>query len=134
MPSFWSWVSRVLRSTVLGSPGAAPPCAGRGTRPVYNPCIPPAQAGNPMCGIVGFLDKRPWTGRPLGHTLLGLLEALSCRGPDSAGVALFERLGGCSWVVQLKVPEGLTPAEAARAVPGALGGSAAVLGCEPRGA
>ena len=34
-----------------------------------------------MCGIVGFLDKRPGTGRPLGHTLLGLLEALSCRGP-----------------------------------------------------
>jgi glutamate synthase domain-containing protein 1 len=41
-----------------------------------------------MCGIVGFLDKR---GRqPIGRTLLTMLQALSCRGPDSAGVAIFD--------------------------------------------
>jgi glutamate synthase domain-containing protein 1 len=41
-----------------------------------------------MCGIVGYLDKRGG-GRPLGEVLLSMLQALSCRGPDSAGVALF---------------------------------------------
>jgi len=42
-----------------------------------------------MCGIVGYLDK---TGKPadaLGRTVLGMLNALGCRGPDSAGVALY---------------------------------------------
>jgi glutamate synthase domain-containing protein 1 len=45
-----------------------------------------------MCGIVGFLDKREQTDYPLGRTLLAMLQALSCRGPDSAGVALFGEL------------------------------------------
>ncbi len=41
-----------------------------------------------MCGIVGFLDK---TGRMEGSTgrvVFDMLEALACRGPDGAGVAL----------------------------------------------
>jgi glutamate synthase domain-containing protein 1 len=42
-----------------------------------------------MCGIVGFLDKRGNERAPIGRTLLSLLQALACRGPDSAGVALF---------------------------------------------
>jgi glutamate synthase domain-containing protein 1 len=42
-----------------------------------------------MCGIVGFLDKHEQPDFPLGRTLLTMLQALSCRGPDSAGVALF---------------------------------------------
>jgi glutamate synthase domain-containing protein 1 len=42
-----------------------------------------------MCGIVGYLDKRDRTDCPLGQILLSMLQALSCRGPDSAGVALF---------------------------------------------
>lgn len=42
-----------------------------------------------MCGIVGYLDKRDQPDFPLGKTLLTMLQALSCRGPDSAGVALF---------------------------------------------
>jgi glutamate synthase domain-containing protein 1 len=42
-----------------------------------------------MCGIVGFLDKRGGSERPVGKTLLAMLQALSCRGPDSAGVAVF---------------------------------------------
>jgi glutamate synthase domain-containing protein 1 len=42
-----------------------------------------------MCGIVGYLDKQRGQERPLGQTLLAMLQALSCRGPDSAGVALF---------------------------------------------
>ncbi len=43
-----------------------------------------------MCGIVGFLDKRGGAGRPVGRTLLAMLEALACRGPDSTGVATFD--------------------------------------------
>jgi glutamate synthase domain-containing protein 1 len=42
-----------------------------------------------MCGIIGFLDKRGGSQRPVGGTLLTMLESLSCRGPDSAGVAVF---------------------------------------------
>jgi glutamate synthase domain-containing protein 1 len=42
-----------------------------------------------MCGIVGYLDKREQPDFPLGKTILTMLQALSCRGPDSAGVALF---------------------------------------------
>ncbi|MGH7265616.1 MAG: glutamine phosphoribosylpyrophosphate amidotransferase [Candidatus Rokuibacteriota bacterium] len=41
-----------------------------------------------MCGIVGFFDQSGASG-PLGATLLGMLETLACRGPDSCGVALW---------------------------------------------
>jgi glutamate synthase domain-containing protein 1 len=43
-----------------------------------------------MCGIAGFFDK---TGdhrhSNIGQILITMLEGLACRGPDSAGVALF---------------------------------------------
>ncbi len=42
-----------------------------------------------MCGIIGYLDKRGGPNAPVGRTLLDMLQALSCRGPDSAGVAVF---------------------------------------------
>jgi glutamate synthase domain-containing protein 1 len=42
-----------------------------------------------MCGIVGYLDKTGAEGGNIGSVLLGMLNALACRGPDSAGVALF---------------------------------------------
>jgi glutamate synthase domain-containing protein 1 len=42
-----------------------------------------------MCGIVGYLDKTDGGQGALGETILGMLQALECRGPDSAGVALF---------------------------------------------
>ncbi|MFN7996260.1 MAG: hypothetical protein U0Q18_21795 [Bryobacteraceae bacterium] len=42
-----------------------------------------------MCGIVGYFDRGGSSTGPLGETVLGMLEALACRGPDSAGVALF---------------------------------------------
>jgi methylamine---glutamate N-methyltransferase subunit A len=57
-----------------------------------------------MCGIVGFLDKRGGTDRPVGRTLLAMLEALACRGPDSTGVALFGPPSS-PWVVQVKLPD-----------------------------
>jgi glutamate synthase domain-containing protein 1 len=57
-----------------------------------------------MCGIIGYLDKRGGHEHAVGQVMLSMLQALSCRGPDSAGVALFgsPRPG---WVVQLKLPE-----------------------------
>lgn len=58
-----------------------------------------------MCGIVGYLDKRGGTDRPIGQTLLAMLEALSCRGPDSAGVAVFGP-GGATWNLQVMAPPG----------------------------
>jgi glutamate synthase domain-containing protein 1 len=64
-----------------------------------------------MCGIVGYLDKRGGADRPVGRTLLGMLEALGCRGPDSAGVAIFgsER---SSWVLKVTLPPGANAAGA----------------------
>jgi glutamate synthase domain-containing protein 1 len=57
-----------------------------------------------MCGIIGFLDKRGGHDRPVGRTLLAMLQALSCRGPDSAGVALFGPPG--DWRLRLSAPAG----------------------------
>jgi glutamate synthase domain-containing protein 1 len=54
-----------------------------------------------MCGIVGFLDKRGGHDRPVGRTLLAMLQALGCRGPDSAGVAVFG--APAEWHVRLSV-------------------------------
>ncbi|HEV2949392.1 MAG TPA: hypothetical protein VGX70_18600 [Gemmataceae bacterium] len=58
-----------------------------------------------MCGIVGYLDKKSDPEYPIGRTLLGMLQALSCRGPDSAGVALFG--APSDWHIRLSGPEGL---------------------------
>ncbi len=60
-----------------------------------------------MCGIVGFLDKRGQVDFPLGRTLLTMLQALSCRGPDSAGVALFGGRGDMR--LRLSVPPDADP-------------------------
>ena len=42
-----------------------------------------------MCGIVGLLQKSGEDNQPVGKLLLAMLRALACRGPDSAGVALY---------------------------------------------
>jgi glutamate synthase domain-containing protein 1 len=72
-----------------------------------------------MCGIIGYLDKRGGHEQPVGQVMLSMLQALSCRGPDSAGVALFgtPRPG---WVMQLKLPEDAEPDEATTAAVDAL--------------
>jgi methylamine---glutamate N-methyltransferase subunit A len=41
-----------------------------------------------MCGIVAFWDKTGGLATSTGRIVLGMLEALKCRGPDSAGVAI----------------------------------------------
>lgn len=43
-----------------------------------------------MCGIVGYLNRSgSGSSAPIGAILLGMLKSLDCRGPDSAGVAIF---------------------------------------------
>ncbi len=57
-----------------------------------------------MCGIVGFLDKtQNHEHSSLGRTLLKMLTALACRGPDSAGVALFGPSTNGRFVVKVKL-------------------------------
>jgi glutamate synthase domain-containing protein 1 len=59
-----------------------------------------------MCGIVGYLDKRGGTS-PVGQKVLAMLRALGCRGPDSAGIALFHLPAG--WQVRFSVPSRFAP-------------------------
>ncbi len=66
-----------------------------------------------MCGIIGFLDQGDGAGAPLGATLLGMLRSLACRGPDSAGVALFGPISPRQYVVRAKVGDGGVSAERA---------------------
>jgi glutamate synthase domain-containing protein 1 len=71
---------------------------------VYNRLTGKTQVGKAMCGIVGYLDKKNHPDFPIGRTLLGMLQALSCRGPDSAGVALYGPPS--DWHIRLSSPEG----------------------------
>lgn len=56
-----------------------------------------------MCGIVGFLDKTGSVRSAAGKTILAMLNALGCRGPDSAGVALFGPPADNQFVVRVKL-------------------------------
>ncbi len=86
-----------------------------------------------MCGIIGFLDKHRGREHPVGRVLLSMLQALSCRGPDSAGVALFS-LPRASWVVQVKLPEHTPGPEATDAILEAIRDTAEVIRHETLGA
>ena len=55
-----------------------------------------------MCGIVGFFSKSGGQVEA-GRTILGMLRALGCRGPDSAGVALFGAPDDNRFVVRVKL-------------------------------
>lgn len=46
-----------------------------------------------MCGIAGFFHKSNGSG-PVGCSIINMLRALQCRGPDSTGVALFRCVNG----------------------------------------
>src|SRR6266849_6176801 len=58
-----------------------------------------------MCGIVGFFAKDGGQAE-VGQTILGMLRALGCRGPDSAGVALFGAPNDNRFAVRVKLGEG----------------------------
>ncbi|MGO8734474.1 MAG: glutamine phosphoribosylpyrophosphate amidotransferase [Terriglobia bacterium] len=59
-----------------------------------------------MCGIAGFFDKtrdnREWS---IGQILMAMLKGLACRGPDSAGVALFGASADHQSVLRVKLGE-----------------------------
>ena len=56
-----------------------------------------------MCGIVGYLDRTNDGLGTLGEAILGMLQALECRGPDSAGVALFGKPLDHRFVIRVKL-------------------------------
>ncbi len=56
-----------------------------------------------MCGIVGFLDKTRTEHAALGQRILEMLQALSTRGPDSAGVALYGDCHDAGMVLRIKL-------------------------------
>jgi methylamine---glutamate N-methyltransferase subunit A len=58
-----------------------------------------------MCGIVGYLNKVGTEENPIGKILLAMLNSLACRGPDSAGVALFGESRPHQLVAQVKLGE-----------------------------
>lgn len=64
-----------------------------------------------MCGIVGFVDRLDRSPSITGRVLHAMLEALGCRGPDSAGAALIRGVGETSageWSVRLTPAPGAT--------------------------
>ncbi len=56
-----------------------------------------------MCGIVGYLDRKNDGHGCIGEAILSMLRALECRGPDSAGVALFSKPKDHRFVVRVKL-------------------------------
>jgi glutamate synthase domain-containing protein 1 len=60
-----------------------------------------------MCGIVGILD-RSGGAAPVGTTALAMLSALACRGPDSAGIALWGA-EAAGHVLRIKPGDGADP-------------------------
>jgi glutamate synthase domain-containing protein 1 len=64
-----------------------------------------------MCGIAGYWDKSRDSSAPIGSTILDMLRALDCRGPDSAGVALFHTPVDGDFVLQVKLGENGRPSD-----------------------
>ncbi len=58
-----------------------------------------------MCGIAGYLDRTGEAPYPLGEVVLSMLQALGCRGPDSAGVALQAAPRPDVWTLRVKLGE-----------------------------
>lgn len=56
-----------------------------------------------MCGIAGYLHFPSEPAPPVGRVVLSMLEALGCRGPDSAGVALCGPVHPESLVLRVKL-------------------------------
>jgi methylamine---glutamate N-methyltransferase subunit A len=74
-----------------------------------------------MCGIVGFMDRLGRPDSPSGAVVLAMLEALACRGPDSAGVALLrEPEREAQWGFRVAPPRGRVRPEGIEAL-GELG-------------
>jgi len=69
-----------------------------------------------MCGIVGYWNKVADGEANIGSTLLGMLNALACRGPDSTGVALFGKRKPNEFVAQVKLGDNGDAVERSREI------------------
>src|SRR5260370_23756226 len=78
--------------------------------------IPLVYCKNTMCGIAGYWDKGADEGILLGSTLLKMLMALGCRGPDSTGVAMYGTRHAGSWIARVKLGDNGVLAERAAQV------------------
>ena len=58
-----------------------------------------------MCGIVGYLDRSGNDQAPIGDILVQMLTTLSCRGPDSAGVAIYGQSQEPNLLLRIKLGE-----------------------------
>ena len=58
-----------------------------------------------MCGIVGYLDRSGSDQAPIGDILVQMLTTLSCRGPDSAGVAIYGESQEPNLLLRVKLGE-----------------------------
>jgi glutamate synthase domain-containing protein 1 len=66
-----------------------------------------------MCGIAGYWEKSGSGDTPLGNTLLQMITALGCRGPDSTGVAMYQSKRPGTWTARVKLGDsGDLPARA----------------------
>ncbi|QDV34667.1 class II glutamine amidotransferase domain-containing protein [Tautonia plasticadhaerens] len=56
-----------------------------------------------MCGVIGFMDKLGRADCPSGLVTMAMLDALGCRGPDSAGLAVLrgDAEGPAGWTVRI---------------------------------
>jgi len=58
-----------------------------------------------MCGIAGYFDKTKNDQAEVGQTILKMLNALGLRGPDSAGVAVYNHALDGDMVLRVKMGE-----------------------------
>ncbi|MHB1774150.1 MAG: class II glutamine amidotransferase domain-containing protein [Acidimicrobiales bacterium] len=58
-----------------------------------------------MCGIVGLHCKTDRFRSCLGELIVPMLDALTPRGPDSAGIAIYNHVGEDAWKYSLRAPE-----------------------------
>ena len=67
-----------------------------------------------MCGIAGYLDKTKNEEADIGQTLYKMLEALGRRGPDSAGIAIYNHQLDGDMVLRVKLGEAAETMAAAK--------------------
>lgn len=88
-----------------------------------------------MCGIVGLHLKDPALHAELGSLLAPMLDALSSRGPDSTGIALYgDPLPEGTLRFTVRLPEGRTAAQVATAASQTLGAAVTAEYTYPGGA
>src|SRR5690349_18757052 len=86
-----------------------------------------------MCGIVGYWDRTSDEQAPVGCAVLSMLRALGCRGPGSAGVAIFGPPAPNRYAVRVKLGDHGEFAERAKQVTAVAESRGAVQGAAAHG-